>query len=758
VKDVVCRPLAEVRRVIASHLVRDRASIPETLGHITLRQAQRDVAARLAALISIHGGAMLAEPVGLGKTYAALAVARAFDGPLVIAVPAALREMWMGALADARVSATIISHEALSRGVAPTIQPGLVIVDEAHRFRSRNTRRYASLATLCARARVLLVTATPVHNRRNDLAAQLALFRGRGAWQIGDGELGEYVVRESSSSVAGQPALSGPHAIHVARDDDCLDALLAVPPPIPAKDESLAHGLMTFGLVHQWSSSRAALAASLERRRARGIALLAAIESGRHPTKHELSAWRFTGDSLQLAFPELVTNAPNADGQSPARLANSLREHDEAVATLLRHIRADVDCDAARANALREILRNHPGERVIAFSHYTETVNALRRLLATEPGIAALTARGAHVAGGRISRADVLSQFTPGVCAAATPARDRISLLITTDLLSEGLNLQEASVIVHLDLPWNPARLEQRVGRARRLGSRHEVVTVYAFDPPTSAERLLRIETRLHEKLAIAAAAIGRSPPVLPSLSSTRSATPGNAELASEIVMALRGWLASDATAAELSRSPTQMNALRPPIVAAVESDSDGFVALVIEASRPRLVAGTDASVHLDTSLNTLYRAVNNCTCRETQVDDARLTTVLARLHTWSISRRGALSATVQGAPTTPARRAALRRIAKTINSVPRHQRARLASLAALARHALTGHLAEGAERLLDELVASAETSERWLQSIANLGELYTRQTHSQIAAQDGEVVAIVLFTTTSSQSMRPAP
>jgi hypothetical protein len=514
---------------------------------------------------------------------------------------------------------------------------------------------------------------------------------------------------------------------------------------------------MTFGLVHQWSSSRAALVASLERRRARGLALLAAIESGRHPTKHELSAWRFTGDSLQLAFPELVTNAPNADEQSPTRLANSLRDHDEAVATLLRQLRADVGCDAARANAFRDILRNHPGERVIAFSHYTETVNALRRLLATEPGIAALTARGAHVAGGRISRADVLSQFTPGMCASTTPTRDRISLLITTDLLSEGLNLQESSVIVHLDLPWNPARLEQRVGRARRLGSRHDVVTVYAFDPPTSAERLMRIETRLREKLAIAAAAIGRSPPVLPALSSTRTATPGSAEMASRIVVTLRRWLGDEATDVEPLRSSTQMHVLRPPIVAAVESDIDGFVALVIEASRPRLVAGTGASEQLDTSLDALVRALNNCTGGETRVDSAKLTTVLARLHTWSITRRGALSATVQGAPSTPARRTALRRIAKTLNSVPRHQRAQLAPLATLARHALTGHLAEGAERLLDELVTSTETSERWLQSIANLGELYTRQTQPLIAEQDGDVVAIVLFSSKECQSLCPA-
>src|SRR5213075_2453145 len=111
---------------------------------------------------------------------------------------------------------------------------------------------------------------------------------------------------------------------------------------------------------------------------------------------------------------------------------------------------------------------------------------------------------------GRVSRDVVLEQFAPehgGV--REVGAASRIDLLITTDLLSEGLNLQEASVIVHLDLPWNPARLDQRVGRALRLGSRHDAVTVYSISPPASAERVLRIENRLREKLSVAERTVG---------------------------------------------------------------------------------------------------------------------------------------------------------------------------------------------------------------------------------------------------------
>ena len=97
-----------------------------------------------------------------------------------------------------------------------------------------------------------------------------------------------------------------------------------------------------------------------------------------------------------------------------------------------------------------------------------------------------------------MSRDVVLAQFTPAAAGAReVGAASRIDLLITTDLLSEGLNLQRASVVVHLDLPWNPARLDQRVGRVLRFGSTHERVHVYALAPPASADRLLQLERRL---------------------------------------------------------------------------------------------------------------------------------------------------------------------------------------------------------------------------------------------------------------------
>ena len=141
--DVELVALADAKATIARAMVDDRESIPAQLGRVTLRAHQRAAAARLTSLISLNGGAMLAEPVGLGKTYTSLAVAECIGESLLIATPASLTRMWSDAVADTGINAELVTHEALSRGAVPAIQPRVVIVDEAHRLKSSSARRYA---------------------------------------------------------------------------------------------------------------------------------------------------------------------------------------------------------------------------------------------------------------------------------------------------------------------------------------------------------------------------------------------------------------------------------------------------------------------------------------------------------------------------------------------------------------------------------------------------------------------------------------
>src|SRR4029077_14322032 len=86
---------------------------------------------------------------------------------------------------------------------------------------------------------------------------------------------------------------------------------------------------------------------------------------------------------------------------------------------------------------------------------------------------------------------------------------DKFDILITTDVLAEGVNLQQACNIINYDLPWNPMRLVQRHGRIDRIGSPHKDVYIRCFFPDKKLDALLDLETRIRRKLAQAAASVG---------------------------------------------------------------------------------------------------------------------------------------------------------------------------------------------------------------------------------------------------------
>jgi hypothetical protein len=108
----------------------------------------------------------------------------------------------------------------------------------------------------------------------------------------------------------------------------------------------------------------------------------------------------------------------------------------------------------------------------------------------------------ATFAAGEATRHEVLRAFAPAAQAASSPAPAlETDLLIATDLLSEGLNLQDAERVVHYDVPWSPARLAQRVGRVDRLGSPHLGIATVTFLPPEPLAGALELEERLAAKV-----------------------------------------------------------------------------------------------------------------------------------------------------------------------------------------------------------------------------------------------------------------
>ncbi len=539
---------------------------PITLGAVTLTAAQANIVHRARAALHRRGGVLLADDTGAGKTFIALALAAPYGAPVLVVAPAALRTTWLRAMHRTAVHGTFCSYEQLSRGASPAERAGAVIFDEAHHLRTPATRRYRAARTMCAGLPVILASATPVHNRVADRDALLALFMGVDAADIDDATRGTLIVR-GTALVPHGPSVTE-HPAHPIADVRAIAAAIgALPGPAPPRDGGTALALWRMSLLRAWCSSAAALASMLRRAELSAAALLDAWQAGRTPSRRELGP-RDSGNEEQLAWAELTAPAGTV---TPALVAHA-QAHRAGVRRLRALVAAHEDTDRQRALVLRQIMQQHDGAPVLACTQYAATVDALWRALRGVPGVAALTARGGRIASGRLPREDVLARFAPvarGV--RPPPPRERIALLITTDVVSEGLDLQDAGVIVHLDTPWTPARMAQRMGRLTRPGSPHATVHVHRVAPPYATAALLRLEQRLRAKRAAARAT--RSP----------------AEAQHEIETFLAAWHRAPAPGA--SGSAADVMAAPPlPRVAAADTDEAGWIALVTFPG-PRLIA-----------------------------------------------------------------------------------------------------------------------------------------------------------------------
>ncbi len=675
----------DVRAAIARTVLGETCT-SSALGAVTLRPHQLIAIDRLRVMLRELRGALLADDVGLGKTFVAAALLREAERPLVVA-PASLRPMWRDALATARVAADFASYESLSRGRSPrTPEPDLIVLDEAHHARSPSTRRYRALAFLAIRARVLFLSATPIHNTRRDLASLVALVAGSAAWSMDDAALSRFVLRRARTDIARSasiPVVTPIRWLDVGDDGALLDPLLALPPPVPPRGAGDGGVLLTISLLKQWASSRAALSGALRRRLERGLALCSALEAGTYPSRAELSSWLLGEGAVQLGFAELLAPV-SSDSEALLRV---LLTHVGAVRALLMLVRADPTIDARRAQRILELRRDHAGEKIVAFSAYADTIHAMFGELRHVAGVCALTGSGARVAGGALSRSEALARFAPsGSRASAPSSSERIDLLLATDLLAEGVNLQDASVVLHLDLPWTGARLEQRVGRSRRMGALHSITSVYAVAPPAESERVLRVESRIARKLGRARAVLGGDLVLL--RSNQPSAEAGEAREHARITQQLAGWL--DGGRADFHQ----------PLIAAVRSHVSGALIAVRQASASHLLAVAADGCASD-SVVLVERLIHHASGEDVGLHRSRVDAAFAAAERWLARREAARRAGVELAASSPARRSTAREAASALDSTPFHCRAKLADRSGRALASAALHTSIGAEWLM---------------------------------------------------------
>jgi hypothetical protein len=542
-------------RELAVHVLRQRfGSDPRRQRSPELAAFQQEAHERLLVAIDRHGGALLADSVGLGKTFVAAVVARSRAGPgtaTIAAVPSSLVRMWRRALQGLE-HVTLITHARLSRsGFPPRLPPGLLIVDEAHAFRNPRTRRYAALARLAQGRPVLLLTATPVNNSVWDLYWLLRLFADDAAFiDIGVEHLAACFEQAHRTGRSGRiPAVLA--AAAVRRNRTLVTELyggvrvggrvLGFPrraPPSPVRydlPEAMCTLLVSaieelelapwreFGpagaiwllrllLLKRLESSTTALRASLSRLHS---ALQAFTDGLAHGLLLAPTARRAGVHPEQLELEALVHRRlpPDLDA---GRLGRSARRDLRRLRDCLALLDAAPERDPKFVTFVELLERDLEERPVLLFTEFRETAEYLWHALRDRVPCALIHGSGAWLGRSACSRRAVIERFAPIANGVPPPAvRERVRLLIATDVLAEGLNLQDAADLVSYDLPWNPVRLVQRLGRIDRLGSAHGVVRTWYFVPQRELEQLLGLLRRIRAKLRAMRATVGPDAPVL---------------------------------------------------------------------------------------------------------------------------------------------------------------------------------------------------------------------------------------------------
>jgi len=164
----------------------------------------------------------------------------------------------------------------------------------------------------------------------------------------------------------------------------------------------------------------------------------------------------------------------------------------------------DANQDTKLAALVQLLGEVHPQEKVLIFSQFADTVHYLTNQL-QQRGINQV----AGVTGNSANPAEIAWRFSPVSNDKSVSSEEELRVLIATDVLSEGLNMQDCAIIVNYDLPWAIIRLIQRAGRVDRIGQNAAKILCYSFLPAAGVERIIRLRERLRQRLQENAEVVG---------------------------------------------------------------------------------------------------------------------------------------------------------------------------------------------------------------------------------------------------------
>lgn len=438
----------------------------------------------LRVLRDMRGRALLADEVGLGKTIEAGVIVkeylvRGLARKVLILAPASLLTQWRQELEDklgipARINRSaenwqrwdcIIASLDTARksphaDIIREISWDIVVVDEAHRLKNRATASWR-LVDGVTKKYLLLLTATPIQNDLTELynlftLLKPGLLRSYAAFRR------EFMIdRRSAKQVQPLRQRLAEVMVRTTRREALLRLprriVETVPVRLSAAEDEFYRSVLAY---------------------ARGL-------------------YRGSGGQQGLVLPLILLlrelcSSPDAAQRTLAAMAagNRLPPDERRRAAELARVAGTLgECAGKLAAATTWIARQR--EPVIVFTEFRATQEALARRLA---------AAGVNVVlfHGGLSR--------DARTAAVQAFRDTGGVLISTEAGGEGQNLQFCRTVVNYDLPWNPMRVEQRIGRVHRLGQTRDVHIVNFIAPATIEDHVYRL---LHEKLQMFRQVIG---------------------------------------------------------------------------------------------------------------------------------------------------------------------------------------------------------------------------------------------------------
>jgi SNF2 family DNA or RNA helicase len=611
----------------------------ESVVYPILSKYQQDGYRAALAIAERWGGALICDGVGLGKTFIGLMLLeyhlRQRDRVLLIVPKSARESVWESAIRQYlhphyRVACAenlkIHSHTDFGREgtIAPDILEyyrdfyNVILVDEAHHFRTPSANRSQALRALCdggAGKCLYFLTATPINNSLRDLYHLINyIARDRQNYFAALGI--QHLSRHFSEADSSVDVVSAVQEADLLRTDQLLKALViqrsrayvketeqsnSKDPVFPKRekpqvipyslkrvyaglydelraafdrddplltlaiynperfrkgepDEKLLNrdrqviGLIRTLLLKRLESSYKAFEASLEDllRKMAAFVERYALERWRSWQAQHAHAWETIQQHLSERQAEDEPDSEAEEGNEfddvkVAELDQPPTEYNldallaaiEADMTLLiglldkvhQHLSPETD---DKLQQLLSVLQHDPllqREKVVIFTEFRDTARYLWKQLQAH-GFAQVEELDSTRT---INREHVIKRFAPYYnCTDAELPKfvsNQIRILISTDVLSEGLNLQDARLIVNYDLHWNPVRLMQRIGRVdrrlnpdieRRLGRPQPVtVHIYNFLPPNELEELLGLYRRVTGKLLRISKTLGIEAPVL---------------------------------------------------------------------------------------------------------------------------------------------------------------------------------------------------------------------------------------------------